>query len=128
MSRFSPFRPGAQPLVSSRVGLLASLFVGHMLFSVVSNAAFKLSADSRGWRGLLLWQVVGNLSGFVTVLILTALLRHVPLQVAYPLTQGLAAVGVQVFAAWLFFRQDITPMQWLGTLLIVAGILCIGTR
>ena len=31
-------------------------------------------------------------------------------------------------AAWLLFREPITPVQWFGTLLIAVGIVCIGSR
>ncbi|MBC7257480.1 MAG: hypothetical protein H5T66_15385, partial [Chloroflexi bacterium] len=75
---------------------------------------------------LLDWQVVGNLAGFLGVLSLTGLLRLVPLHVAYPLTVGLAVVGVQVVAAGALFRETISPAQWVGTGLIVLGILLIG--
>lgn len=114
--------------VVGRRGLVWVLVASNLLFNVIANASFKLSAESRHWRGFLFWQLIGNLAGFATVLLLTALLRHMPLQVAYPLTTGLAVVGVQVFAARLLFHQPITPLQWVGTLLIVAGIICIGGR
>jgi multidrug transporter EmrE-like cation transporter len=109
-------------------GIVVALVGGNLLFNVLANASFKVSADSRTWREFLLWQVVGNLAGLVTVLTLTGLLRHMPLHVAFPLTTGLAVIGVQVGAAWLLFRESVTPAQWMGTLLVVVGILLIGGR
>lgn len=57
-----------------------------------------------------------------------SLLRYVPMHIAYPVTMGLALIGVQVFAAWLFFRESIGLLQWVGTGLVIAGIVLIGAR
>ena len=102
-----------------------ALTAGNMVFNIIANASFRLAADSANWRGFLVWQVIGNLAGLITVLTLTGLLRFVPLHVAYPLTAGLAVLGVQVVAAALFFHETISSAQWLGTLLVVLGILLI---
>ncbi len=107
---------------------MAGLILCHMFMTTLASAGFKLSAGSSDWRGFWLWQIAGNLAGFAGVLALTGLLRLVPLHVAYPVTQGLAVIGVQVLSAWLFFRETIELTQWLGTLLIVAGIVLIGSR
>lgn len=122
------WRQGVQTgLGSSAIPTLA-LIGGNLFFSVVANAGFKVSADSRTWRGFLLWQVVGNMAGLITVLTLTGLLRHLSLHVAFPLTTGLSVIGVQVVAAWWLFHETITPAQWVGTLLIVIGISLVGGR
>lgn len=104
---------------------LTLLVAANLLFNIVAQAGFKVSASSPNWRGFLFWQVVGNLAGFITVLTLTGLLRFIPLSIAYPLTVGLAIVGVQVAAARWLFRETITPVQWLGTLLIALGIVLV---
>jgi multidrug transporter EmrE-like cation transporter len=127
MSRIR-FRPTVPVRSMGSTGIVVALVGGNLLFNVLANASFKVSADSRTWREFLLWQVVGNLAGLVTVLTLTGLLRHMPLHVAFPLTTGLAVLGVQVGAAWLLFRESVTPAQWMGTLLVVVGILLIGGR
>lgn len=127
MSRLR-FHPDVPAHSISHAGIILALIGGNLLFNIVANASFKVSADSRTWRAFLLWQVVGNLAGFITVLTLTGLLRHIPLHVAFPLTTGLAVVGVQVGAARLLFHESITPVQWIGTLLVVIGILFIGGR
>jgi multidrug transporter EmrE-like cation transporter len=98
------------------------------LFNIIANASFKMSAINFNWRGFLAWQVVGNLAGFITVLMLTGLLRLVPLHVAYPVTAGLAVVGVQVVAARWLFGETISSGQWLGTLLVITGIVLISRR
>lgn len=108
-------------------GLLVLLLIGaNLLFNIVANASFKLAAFSPSWQGFVAWQVLGNLAGFITVLTLTGLLRQVPLHVAYPLTTGLAVLGVQIVAAGLLFHEPISAARWLGALLIVAGIGLIG--
>ena len=45
-----------------------------------------------------------------------------PLHVAYPLTEGLTAIGVQVVGGVIVFREKIPPVAWAGTGLILAGI------
>lgn len=101
------------------------LIAGNLLFNIIANASFKLSATGVGWRSFLMWQVIGNLAGFVTVLTLTGLLRYLPLHVAYPLTAGLAVIGVQVVAARWLFGEAISSGQWLGTLLVLIGIMLV---
>jgi len=113
------------PSVSS-FPVVAALLVGCTIFNVAANASFKAAALSPNWRGFLSWQVAGNLAGFVTVLALTGLLKFIPLAVAFPVTTGLAVIGVQVAAAALIFHESISATQWLGTAVIVAGILLVG--
>lgn len=115
----------AQAASPGNVAVLTVLVAANLLFNIVAQAGFKLSANSSHWRGFLLWQIVGNLAGFITVLTLTGLLRFIPLSVAYPLTVGLAVVGVQIAAARLLFHESITSLQWLGTLLITFGVLLV---
>lgn len=109
------------------VAVIGFLFL-NFAFNILANAGFKLSALSKDWRAFIFWQVIGNLSGFITVLTLTALLRYLPLSVAFPLTTGLAILGVQVLAASWYFREPIRPMQWVGTLFIILGIWLIERR
>jgi multidrug transporter EmrE-like cation transporter len=122
------FRPDVQAVPASNPVVPLSLIGGNLLFNIIANASFKLSAASLTWRGFLMWQVVGNLAGLITVLTLTGLLRFVPLRVAYPVTTGLAVIGVQVVAVRLLFHEPISSTQWLGTLLVIVGIVLIGGR
>jgi len=115
-------------LLGNSVIMTLVLTGGNLLFNVLSNASLKVSADSRTWRQFLAWQVVGNLTGLVTVLTLTALLRYLPLHVAFPLTTGLTVIGMQVVAAHWLFHESIGMTQWVGALLVVVGILLIGAR
>jgi len=102
--------------------LVIALILGNLLFNIVANASFKVSAESPNLRGFLTWQVVSNLAGFITVLTLTGLLRFIPLSIAFPVTTGLAVIGVQVVAGHWLFGEAISLEQWLGTLLVVVGI------
>jgi len=109
--------------VESSSMIMLGLLILNLIFNILANAAFKISAFSPNWRGILTWQVIGNLAGFITVLTLTGLLRFMPLSIAFPLTTGLTIIGVQVVAAHFYFHEPISYMQWWGTLLIALGIL-----
>jgi len=102
--------------------LIIIFILTNLLFNIIANSSFKLSADSTNWRGFWSWQVVGNLAGLVTVITLTGLLRYIPLSVAFPLTTGLMVIGVQVVASRLLFGETISVHRWIGTVLVVAGI------
>ncbi|MCJ7623613.1 MAG: hypothetical protein MUO76_08920 [Anaerolineaceae bacterium] len=104
------------------------LFATHMFLTAFATAGFKFSAASGDVRGFWFWQVLGNLAGFGTVLALTGLLRVFPLHVAYPACQGLAILAVNLISARLVFRETITPLQWLGTVLIITGIVLVTSR
>lgn len=106
----------------SNVLILALLFA-NLLFNIVANACFKLSAGSDSLRGLIAWQVVGNLAGFITVITLTGMLRYLPLHVAFTMTTGLAVIGVQLVSGRLFFGENVTSSDWLGAFLVVIGII-----
>jgi undecaprenyl phosphate-alpha-L-ara4N flippase subunit ArnE len=111
-------------LATGNFGLLAI----NLFFNVLANTSFKFSATSPNWRGILAWQVLGNLSGLITVITLTLLMRTLPIRVAVPMTIGMTVIGVQIVAARLVFHEPISPLQWLGTVLVVAGIALIGSR
>ncbi len=112
----------AVPQLSSAALTAFWLILLNMAFNILANASFRVSAMSATWRGILTWQVVGNIAGLITVITLTMLLRHMPLSVAFPLTTGLAVLGVQLVAAIWLFHEPISAQQWLGTLAIVIGI------
>jgi multidrug transporter EmrE-like cation transporter len=88
-----------------------------------AHICLKHSAVRTEVRAFLFWQVVGNLGGFLGVLAYTALLRDLSLHVAYPLTEGLTAIGVQVVGGLIVFREKIPAAAWAGTGLILAGII-----
>jgi len=102
--------------------LLVALVVLNVLFGIVANAAFQVSARSATWGQVVAWQVVGNLAGLVTVIALTAMLRYVPLSIAFPVVTGMNILGVQVVAAKWLFNESIDGVQWMGALLIGVGV------
>ena len=108
--------------------ILIVLLASNVLFQVIGNSGFKLSASSGDTRGFWTWQVVGNLAGLASVITITVMLRFLPLSVVFPVTTGLTVIGIQVVAAGFLFRESISPVQWLGTLLVVVGISLIGSR
>jgi multidrug transporter EmrE-like cation transporter len=101
------------------------LLTANVAFNIITNAALRVSARSTTWRDVLIWQVMGNLAGFVTVITLTGLLHYTPLSIAFPLTEGLSVLAVQVVAAAWLFRETFNFIQWIGTSLIVAGMFLI---
>jgi multidrug transporter EmrE-like cation transporter len=110
------------PKLQSASMIVIWMVLVNLAFNILANASFRVSAMSENWRGILTWQVVGNLAGLVTVITLTILLRYMPLSIAFPLTTGLTVLGVQLVAASWIFKEAVSPRQWLGTLAIVIGI------
>jgi len=119
---FQRFRTLSIPYLGGNSAAVAGLIGLNLAFNILANSSFRMSAASTNWRGFITWQVVGNLAGFITVLTLTGLLKHLSLSIAYPVTMGLAIIGVQLVAAKWLFHEAITPHQWLGTLFIITGI------
>ena len=99
------------------------LLLADLCANTGAHICLKLSAAGKGMRRFVLWQVVGNLAGFGGVLAYTALMRGgISLHVAYPLTEGLTAIGVQLVGGMIVFRERISPVTWVGTGLILSGI------
>lgn len=118
----------AQTILTRAHVTVTSLLLTNLFFNILANASFKVSIANHDWSHFLVWQVIGNLAGFITVLTLTGLLVFIPLHVAFPITTGLAVIGVQIASAKYIFSEPVSAPQWLGTILIVVGILLIGAR
>jgi multidrug transporter EmrE-like cation transporter len=101
---------------------ILGLTVLNLIFQVISNIGFKLSADSTGWQSFLWWQVVANVTGFLSVIAFTFLLRIISLHLAFALTAGFGFALVQVLGARFIFHEAITSWQWFGVALITVGI------
>jgi multidrug transporter EmrE-like cation transporter len=127
MTRF-PLRSSPPVSLPVNAVILIILLASNVVFQVIGNSGFKLSASSGDARGFWTWQVVGNLAGLASVITITVMLRFLPLSVVFPVTTGLTVIGIQVVAAGFLFRESISPVQWLGTLLVVVGISLIGSR
>jgi multidrug transporter EmrE-like cation transporter len=98
------------------------LLLADMSANTGAHIWLKLSARRKGVKLFLIYQVVGNFAGFLGVLAYTALMRSMALHVAYPLTEGLTAIGVQLVGGMLVLKEKIRPLAWVGTGLIVCGI------
>ena len=90
--------------------------------NTAAHSCLKKSAGGGGVKLFILWQAAGNLAAFLGTLAYTVLLGGMPLHAAYPLTEGLTAVGVQLVGGMLLFRERIPPLAWAGTGLILSGI------
>jgi len=108
--------------------IAACLILANATFNTLGNFFFKRSATGRGFWGFWGWQSAGNIIGFGGVLVYTAALHFLPMSVVFPVAQGLSVLGVQVIAARLAFKERIRPVHWLGTVLIIAGIILVGTQ
>ncbi len=117
-----------QLITAKNASTLLALVIGNLLFNVLANASFKFSAGSTTAFQFIAWQVIGNLAGFITVITLTGLLKSVPLSIAFPLTSGLAVIGVQVLGAIFLFHEPISLEKWIGTFLIIFGIFFISGK
>jgi len=103
----------------------AGLILLNIVLHSFAQVGFKLSALSTTLKGFLTWQAVGNVSGFLGVLALTLAMRFMPLSQALALSWGLGFVAVQIAGAHFIFREAITLLQWLGVVLVSAGIMLI---
>jgi multidrug transporter EmrE-like cation transporter len=99
-----------------------ALLLANVTANTGAHVCLKRSAISSSVKRFLFWQVVGNLAAFLGTLAYTVLLRGMSLHVAYPLTEGLSAVSVQVVGAVILFKEHVTPLAWAGTGLILSGI------
>ena len=98
------------------------LFCADVTANTAAHACLKKSAAGEGLKLFILWQAAGNLAAFLGMLAYTAILRGMSLHAAYPLTEGLTAVAVQLVGGVLLFRERISPIAWAGTGLILSGI------
>lgn len=108
------------------------LLLANLGANTGAHICLKLSAgatnqqprqESRGrLKVFLFWQVLGNLAALLGVLAYTTLLRGMSLHVAYPLTEGLTALGVQLVGSLMVLGEKISTSAWVGTGLIVSGI------
>ena len=98
------------------------LLLADMSANTGAHICLKLSAARKGVRVFLAWQAAGNLAAFLATLAYTALLRSISLHVAYPLTEGLTAIGVQLVGGMIVLRERIPRSAWAGTALILSGI------
>ena len=110
------------------------LLVVAVLFNGIANVLMKAGmrnapeaagAVSAIKHYLHSWPVLLGLTLFaLNVVAYTQALTKIPLSVAYPLMVSLSGVIV-VSSSMLFFKEDISTVQWLGFALLIAGIVCV---
>jgi multidrug transporter EmrE-like cation transporter len=98
----------------------------YAVFVTAANVMFKLSAQAGSASHFLLFQAGGNLAGFAGILLYTGLMRTLPLHVAFPLSRGFTAIGIQFVASVLVFHEVFRPTEAAGTALVIGGIICVG--
>jgi multidrug transporter EmrE-like cation transporter len=102
------------------------LVLGVVAANTAAHIFFKRSALGQGAKHFLAWQVVGNLVSFGGLACYTVLLKRMPLHTAYPVTEGLVAVGVLIVGSLVVYRERIRPLAWAGAALVMAGIALFG--
>jgi multidrug transporter EmrE-like cation transporter len=107
--------------------MIALFFIAlNATANTAGHICFKLSSAVDKPKSFIFWQVLGNTAAFIGVLAYTGLMSklcNMTLLMAFPLTQGLTAIGVQVVASLILFRERISTLAWAGTILIVVGII-----
>lgn len=102
-------------------------FLGLVLLNQITNVGattgFALSGRSPDMRRFLAWQIMGSFFGLGTQLTFAGIVRFSSIELANAIGIGLAFVTVQVVTAEVFFHAGLSAVQWLGTLLVFAGIL-----
>jgi multidrug transporter EmrE-like cation transporter len=106
--------------------MIAIFLFLNCAFATTANILLKHSAIAVSMPAFIAFQIAGNLIGFAGILAYTGLLRKLPLHVAFPLTQGLAAIGILVFGSVLIFREAFSVKEGVGCALVIAGIVLIG--
>jgi multidrug transporter EmrE-like cation transporter len=104
----------------------AAFLLCYLVFVTAANIFLKLSADAGSTWLFIVMQAAGNLAGFVGILAYTGLLRHLPLHVAFPLTRGMAVLGVQVIASLAVFHEVFRLTEAAGIALVACGVILVG--
>lgn len=96
---------------------IGALFVGQV--------SFKQSTMVQGFWRFWTWQILGHVVSATGVFAYTWLIKLTSMHLAFAIHGGLGFVAVQVFGAWLIFKERITVGQWIGAFLVFAGIVLI---
>jgi multidrug transporter EmrE-like cation transporter len=98
----------------------------YCVFVTGANVFLKMSAGAPDAWTFIFFQAAGNAAGFVGILVYTGLMRTLPLHIAFPLSRGVAVIGVQLAASVLVFRESFRPTEAAGAVLAAAGIILVG--
>lgn len=107
------------------------LLLLNIIMLVSGQAFFKLGLEKMGgvnlsnaWKALFSPTIIVGLALYVVAtLIWFVVLSRLPLSVAYPI-QSLAYV-LGIFLAIAMFHESVSPMKWIGAIIIVFGVVLI---
>ena len=102
--------------------MTGALLVLFVIMQVAAQLCFKYGSLKPQHH--LLGFIVGNVFGASSIWLLILLYQRLNANLALALAIGLAFVCTQLALAWVFHSQLVVG-QWLGILLITAGILCV---
>ncbi len=103
-------------------------YLAMISLTVIANLLLKTGAvaeDATKWFGFLNIWIIGGLAAFGTsALFYILVLKWLPLHVA----QSFAAMQfiAVILASSLVLQEPITPLRWIGIVIIFIGILVIG--
>ncbi len=100
--------------------------LGTIFFQAAAHIFLKYSAGASSVRIFIVFQSVGNLAGLFGALTYTGVLAKLPLHLAFPLTQGLVALGVLFVGSYCIFHESFSRKQLVGCSLVLAGCLLLG--
>ncbi len=108
--------------------LPAPVFLGlTLVFQVAAHIFLKFAAGATPLWAMIAFSV-GNLAGLVGVLTYTGLLKKLPLHLAFPVVQGLVALGVLAIGSYCIFHESFTRNEIIGCSLVLAGVILLGLR
>lgn len=110
-----------------------ALLLLNILMLVSGQVFFKLGLEKIGgvnlanaWKALLSPTIfIGLVLYAIATLIWFVVLSRLPLSVAYPI-QSLAYV-LGILLSISLFHETVSPMKWIGTVIIVVGVIFIAT-
>ncbi len=132
MSRFSDtFR--ASPALKATVASLGALqllvvlglVVVNQFFNVGATLSFAASGHAERLSTFVAWQIIGGVFGLGVNLTFAGLVRYWSLSFANVTGIALAFVSAQVFAAYMILHEPFAWPEWLGTSLVVVGVVLI---
>jgi multidrug transporter EmrE-like cation transporter len=101
----APLFLGATVVFQSAAHILLK-FSSHELDQLAHATKVAPTTGDASSAWLLVLFSLGNLAGLVGVLTYTGVLKKMPLHLAFPLTQGLVALGVLVIGSYGIFHES----------------------
>jgi multidrug transporter EmrE-like cation transporter len=105
---------------SSATPFMVATFIA---FSVTGSILLRVAGQQQGWRAGLIF-ILGNISGFLAAASLTLTLRGRHPNLVYAFCLGGSFCLLQIMSRMLF-KVPLTSWQWLGIILIAAGMVCL---